>query len=161
MLISDGSPTRHLQLLTGDEVEVDLITMQPETELPPQCPNGVQDLVAPYLRRQIWKRCGGQTVLWAESWWNQQTAQEHLHDPHTTIWHNLMRDPVELRRDIDQLGQVQDEQLQKHFGRTGPFWTRSYRLFKGGQVLTVIQEVFSPALEGYLDGEPHGEPGER
>ena len=51
MLMSDGSTTRHLQLLTGDEVEVDLIAMQPETELSPQCPDGVQDLVAPYLRR--------------------------------------------------------------------------------------------------------------
>ena len=161
ILMSDGSTTRHLQLLTGDEVEVDLIAMQPEPELSPQCLDGVQDLVPPYLRRQIWKRCGGQTVLWAESWWSRQTAQETLHQPHSTIWHNLKRAPVELRRDIDQLGQVQDPRLQKRFGRTGPFWTRSYRLFKGGQVLTVIREVFSPALESCLDGKPHGGPGER
>ena len=125
--------------------------MQPETELSPQCPDGVQDLVPPYLRRQIWKRCGGQTVLWAESWWSRQTAQETLHQPHSTIWHNLKRAPVELRRDIDQLGQVQDPRLQKRFGRTGPFWTRSYRLFKGGQVLTVIREVFFPCF-GELSG---------
>ena len=161
MLLSDGSTTRHLQLVTGEEVEVDLITMQPETGLFPQCPDGVQELVAPYLRRQIWKRCGGQTVLWAESWWNQQTAQEHLHEPQSTIWHNLNRTPVELRREIDQLGQVQDQQLQKRFGRVGPFWTRSYRLFERGQVLTVIREVFSPALEAFWMGSPHAEPGER
>lgn len=161
MLMSDGSTTRHLQVLTGEEVKVDLIAMQPETELSPQCPDGVQDLAAPYLRRQIWKHCGGQTVLWAESWWNRQTAQEHLHEPHSTIWHNLKRSPVELRREIDQLGQVQDQSLQQRFGRVGPFWTRSYRLFKGGQVLTVIREVFSPALESCLEENPHGGPGER
>ena len=162
MLMSDGSPTRHLQSLTGDEVEVDLITMQPETEIPPQCPNGAQDLVvAPYLRRQVWKHCGEEALMWAESWWNQQTAQEIFHDRNVTIWRNLTRDLVELNRDIDQLGQVRNPRLQQRFGRTGPFWSRSYRLFKGGQVLTVIREVFSPALESYLDGKPHPGPGER
>ena len=162
MLMSDGSPTRHLKSLTGGDVKVDLITMQPETELPPQCPNGVQDLVAPpYLRRQVWKYCGKETLMWAESWWNQQTAQETFHDRNLTIWRNLRRDLVELNRDIDQVGQVQDPRLQERFGRTGPFWSRSYSLFKGGRALTVIREVFSPALERYLDGEPHPGPGER
>lgn len=162
MLMSDGSPTRHLKSLTGDEVEVELIAMQPETELPLQCPNGAQDLVAPpFLRRQVWKFCSKATLMWAESWWNQQTAQEIFRDRNVTIWHNLRGDLVELNRDIDQLGQVQDPRLQERFGRTGPFWSRSYSLFKGGQALTVIREVFSPALESYLDGEPHPGPGER
>lgn len=162
MLLSDGSPTRHLEMLTCEEVEVDLIVMQPEAELPPECPDGVQDLVAPYLRRQIWKRCGAQTVMWAESWWHQQTAHEHLHDPHSTIWSNLRRDPeLKLRRDIDQLGQVQNPQLERRFGREGPFWSRSYRLSKGAQVLTVIREVFSPILESYLDEDPQPRPEER
>ena len=161
MLLSDGSTTRHLQLVTGEECEVDLITMQPETSLSPQCPDGVQDLRGPYLRRRIWKRCGGQTVLWAESWWNQHTAEAHFHEPHTTLWHNLRRDPVELRREIDQLGQVQHQQFAERFGRVGPFWTRSYRFFKGGRVLTVIREVFSPVLDGFPDGEPPAEPGKR
>ena len=61
---------------------------------------------------------------------------------------------MQLRRDINQLGQVQGPRLQKDFGRTGPLKSRSYLLFKGGQVLTLIREVFSPALESYLAGDP-------
>lgn len=151
MLMSDGSPTRHLQSLTGDEVEVDLITMQPETELPPQYPNGVQDLVAaPYLRRQVWKHCGEEALMWAESWWNQQDAQDHLRDLCKPVWASLCQDRVELFREVDGLGQVESAALEQRFSVSSPLWCRHYRFFKGGQVLTVIREVFSPALEAYL-----------
>ena len=30
LLLGDGSPTRHLELLTGDPVEIELIAMAPE-----------------------------------------------------------------------------------------------------------------------------------
>jgi hypothetical protein len=40
--------------------------------------------------------------------------------------------------------------LQDRFGNPGPYWSRHYRFFRQGKALTVIREVFSPALERWL-----------
>ena len=45
--------------------------------------------------------------------------------------------------------------LQARFGRPGPFWGRCYLFHHKGRPLTLIHEVFSPALEAYL-GPMHG-----
>ena len=150
MLMGDGSPTRHLQLLTGKRVEVELIGMEPETHAPPQRPDEVAELNGPLLRRQVWLRCGEETLMWAESWWNQQDAQDHLRDLRQPVWASLCQDRVELFREVDGLGQVESAALEQRFSASSPLWCRHYRFFKGGQVLTVIREVFSPALEAYL-----------
>ena len=47
MLLGDGSPTRHLRLLTGEPVAVDLIAMEPEACLPAEAPEEVAELQAP------------------------------------------------------------------------------------------------------------------
>ena len=150
MLLGDGSPTRHLQLLTGRKVEVELIGMEPDSHTSRQLPDEVAELSGPLLRRRVWLRCGARAFMWAESWWNRQNVQEHLRDLHQPIWVSLCKDRVELFREVDGLGQVESKALAQRFSAAGPFWCRHYRFFKGGRVLTVIREVFSPALEAYL-----------
>ena len=150
MLMGDGSPTRHLQLLTGRRVEVELVGMEPETLPSHQRPHEVAELIGPLVRRQVWLCCGEETLMWAESWWNQQDAQDHLRDLRQPVWASLCQDRVELFREVDGLGQVESAALEQRFSVSGPLWCRHYRFFKGGQVLTVIREVFSPALEAYL-----------
>ena len=44
MLLGDGSPTRHLRLLTGEPVAVDLIAMEAEQEDHPGAPDEVSEL---------------------------------------------------------------------------------------------------------------------
>ncbi|MXW40165.1 MAG: DUF98 domain-containing protein [Synechococcus sp. SB0668_bin_15] len=56
MLMGDGSPTRHLQLLTGQRVEVELIGMEPETLPSSQRLHEVTELNGPLVRRQVWLR---------------------------------------------------------------------------------------------------------
>jgi chorismate--pyruvate lyase len=41
-------------------------------------------------------------------------------------------------------------ELEKEFGHAGPFWGRSYLFWQGGRPITLIYEVFSPALCKYL-----------
>jgi len=159
MLMGDGSPTRHLQLLTGQRVEVDLIGMEPEIHGSRQLPDEVAELSGPLLRRRVWLRCGAETLMWAESWWNQQDAQGHLRDLRQPIWASLCQDRVELFREVDGLGQVESEALEQRFSVSSPLWCRHYRFFKGGRVLTVIREVFSPALETYLGSSSMLDPG--
>lgn len=156
LLLGDGSPTRHLESLSGLPVEIELIAMAPETAAaadacggaPP--PPEVGELAAPLLRRQVWLRCGDQTLAWAESWWNQNQADAHLQRREQPIWRSLTSDRAELFREVDGLAQVNAPWLERRFGASGPFWSRHYRFFRGGLPLTVIREVFSPALETWL-----------
>ena len=157
MLLGDGSPTRHLQLLTGDPVEVELIAMAPEAGVDPAAPAQVAELEEPLLRRQVWLNCGGRTLGWAESWWNQAEAEAHLQDRCQPIWRSLTAGRAELFREVDGLGQVQATWLEERFGDAGPFWSRHYRFFRQGKELTVIREVFSPALAEWLGPPPSGE----
>jgi chorismate--pyruvate lyase len=150
LLLGDGSPTRHLQLLTGQPLEVELIGMAPEGQAGAGAPAEVGELVRPLLRRQVWLACGGQTLGWAESWWNQGEADAHLRDRRLPIWRSLTEGRAELFREVDGLAQVQAPWLEQRFGRRGPFWSRHYRFFRQGRELTVIREVFSPALEAWL-----------
>jgi chorismate-pyruvate lyase len=149
LLLGDGSPTRHLQLLTGAAVEVEVAAMAAEPVGWLQ-PDQVRDLKAPLLRRQVWLICNGQTLAWAESWWNQAIAEQHLKERHQPIWRSLTANRTELFREVDGLMVVQEPWLQERFQKPGPFWCRHYRFFRQGSTLTVIREVFSPALEGWL-----------
>ena len=150
MLQGDGSPTRHLRLLTGSPVAVDLIAMEADQTDHPGAPEEVKELVAPLLRRQVWLTCGGTPLAWAESWWNQAEADWHLRDRNQPIWKSLTEGRSELFREVDGLALVEGDWLDQTFGHRGPYWSRHYRFFRQGKALTVIREVFSPQLETWL-----------
>jgi chorismate-pyruvate lyase len=150
MLLGDGSPTRHLRLLTGEPVAIDLIAMEAEQGEHPGAPSEVKELQAPLLRRQVWLTCGDTPLAWAESWWNQAEAELHLQDRNQPIWQSLTQGRSELFREVDGLALVEADWLEETFGHRGPFWSRHYRFFRSGRALTVIREVFSPQLETWL-----------
>jgi chorismate-pyruvate lyase len=155
LLLGDGSPTRHLQSLTGLEVEVEVIAMEADADRCHEAPAEVAELDQPLLRRQVWLRCGCQTLAWAESWWNQLEAERHLQQRNQPIWRSLTAKRAELYREVDGLALVEAPALEEGFGRPGPYWSRHYRFFRGGKELTVIREVFSPAVEQWLGPAQH------
>ena len=150
LLLGDGSPTRHLQLLTGHPLEVELIAMAAEPADGAGAPLQVEELEPPLVRRQVWLNCGGRSLGWAESWWNQAAAAAHLRDRGRPIWQSLTAGRAELFREVDGLAQVEADWLAERFEAAGPYWSRHYRFFRQGRELTVIREVFSPALEKWL-----------
>ena len=123
MLLGDGSPTRHLRLLTGQPVAVDLIGMTPEPLDHPDAPPEVKELTPPLLRRQVWLHCDGLPLAWAESWWNQTEADLHLRDRNQPIWRSLTEGRSELFREVDGLALVNADWLELTFGLRGPFWS--------------------------------------
>ena len=56
LLLGNGSPTRHLQLLTGERTEVDLIEMSNIGMDSDDAPEAIQLLPRPRVRRQVWLR---------------------------------------------------------------------------------------------------------
>ena len=155
LLLGDGSPTRHLQSLTGLEVEVEVIAMAPDPHPGAEAPAEIAELEPPLLRRQVWLRCGQDTLAWAESWWNQEEADRHLQERNLPIWRSLTAKRAELYREVDGLALVEAPLLEQGFGQPGPYWSRHYRFFRGGHELTVIREVFAPALERWLGPAAH------
>ena len=135
LLLGDGSPTRHLQSLTGLEVEVEVIAMEADTDACHEAPAEVAELDQPLLRRQ--------------------EAARHLQERNQPIWRSLTAKRAELYREVDGLALVEAPALEEGFGRPGPYWSRHYRFFRGGKELTVIREVFSPAVEQWLGPAQH------
>jgi chorismate--pyruvate lyase len=150
MLLGDGSPTRHLRLLSGAPLTIVLIAMEAEGASGPEQPREVAELEPPLLRRQVWLTCAGETLGWAESWWNQEQAETCLRNRRQPIWSSLTEGRTELFREVDGLALVQADWLEERFRQPGPYWSRHYRFFRQGRELTVIREVFSPALERWL-----------
>jgi len=149
MLLGDGSPTRHLKLLTGHEVAIKVISMAMENNKD-GIPEEVNELEPPLIRRQVWLTCGELTLAWAESWWNYQEAEKHLQNKNQPIWKSLTQGRSELFREVDGLALVNANWLKLEFQEEGPFWSRHYRFFREQKELTVIREVFSPKLEEWL-----------
>ncbi|QLE42497.1 DUF98 domain-containing protein [Nostoc sp. C052] len=151
MLLGDGSPTRHLELLTGEPVEVDVIDMSLIGMDLDAAPELIQAVPEPRLRRQVWLRtASGQRLAYATSWWEASHVDEYLQNRSLPIWASLARLRTELYRDVRGIYYGDSSALQSGFDVTGPFWGRHYLFWHHGQPLTLIYEVFSPYLTKYL-----------
>ena len=150
MLLGDGSPTRHLQLLTNQETKIKLISMQLDPLFNKEAPKEIDQLKNPLIRRQVWIKNNNKTLAWAESWWNSEQVNQNLKSKEDPIWKNLTQDRSELFREVDNISIVTSKWLEKEFCFKGPFWSRNYRFFRNKKPLTIIREVFNPHLETWL-----------
>ena len=150
MLLGDGSPTRHLQLLTNHETKIRLISMQIDPLFKKEGPREIDQLKEPLIRRQVWIRNQNKNLAWAESWWNSEQVSQNLKSKEEPIWKNLTQDRSELFREVDSISIVNSNWLEEEFCLEGPFWSRNYRFFRNKKPLTIIREVFNPLLETWL-----------
>jgi len=151
LLLGDGSPTRHLQLLTGEPTEVDVIDMSLIGTDLDNAPDLIEKVPGPRLRRQVWLRtASGQRLAYAASWWEANHVDEYLQNRSLPIWASLARLRTELYRDVQGIYQGSSAALEEGFQENGPFWGRHYLFWHHGQPLTLIYEVFSPFLTKYL-----------
>ncbi|MEG3897293.1 MULTISPECIES: chorismate lyase [unclassified Microcoleus] len=151
LLLGDGSPTRHLQLLTGEPTEVDVIDMSLVGEDADGAPEQIVAVPGPRLRRQVWLRtASGQRLAYATSWWEASHVDEYLQNKSLPIWANLARLRTELYRDVQGIYLGNSAALESAFEQSGPFWGRHYLFWHRGKPLTLIYEVFSPYLTKYL-----------
>lgn len=151
LLLGDGSPTRHLHLLTRERTEVDVIDMSPVGLDPDGAPHILRVVPGPRLRRQVWLRtASGQRLAYATSWWEASHVDEYLQNRALPIWASLARLRTELYRDVQGLYYGHSQPLEAAFGESGPFWGRHYLFWHHGRPLTLIYEVFSPYLSRYL-----------
>ncbi|MEB3181278.1 MAG: chorismate lyase [Nostocaceae cyanobacterium] len=158
LLLGDGSPTRHLQLLTSETTEVDVIDMSLVGMDCDGAPELIEKVPGPRLRRQVWLRtASGQRLGYATSWWEASHVDEFLQNRSLPVWASLARIRTELYRDVQGIYYGHSEALEAGFGQSGPFWGRHYLFWHHGQPLTLIYEVFSPYLTKFLGQMSEGE----
>jgi chorismate lyase len=151
LILGDGSPTRHLQLLTGEPTEVDVLDMSAIGMDLDRAPAQIEAIPGPRLRRQVWLRtASGQRLAYATSWWEAQRVDQYLQDKSLPIWASLAKLRMELYRDIQGAYLGHSAELAAAFEQPGPFWGRHYLFWHDGQPLSMIYEVFSPYLIRYL-----------
>ncbi len=151
LLLGDGSPTRHLQLLTSEATEVDVLDMSVIGMINDNAPIELQEVPGPRLRRQVWLRtASGQRLAYAASWWNAEHVDEYLQNRSLPIWASLARLRTELHRDVRGVYCGTSPALSEGFGESGILWGRHYLFWHQGKPLTLIYEVFSPYLQRYL-----------
>jgi chorismate lyase len=151
LLLGDGSPTRHLQLLTGEPTEVDVIDMSPIGMNADGAPDLIQAVPGPRIRRQVWlRKASGQRLAYATSWWEASHVDEYLQNRSLPIWASLAQLRTELYRDVQGIYYGHSPALEEAFGEKGPFWGRHYLFWHHKQPFTLIYEVFSPYLTKYL-----------
>ncbi len=151
VLLGDGSPTRYLQLLTGEKIEVDVIDMSLIGNDGDSAPPQIQAISEPRLRRQVWLRtASGQRLAYAASWWDANHVDEYLQNRSLPIWDSLASLHTELYRDVQGIYYGHCPALEVAFGEKGAFWGRHYLFWHAQKPLTLIYEVFSPYLRKYL-----------
>jgi len=151
LLLGDGSPTRHLQLLSGEPTEVDVIDMSPIGMDRDHAPEQIHVVPGPRIRRQVWLRtASGQRLAYATSWWEASHVDDYLQNRSIPVWASLARMRTELYRDVQGIYCGHSAELEAAFGTPGPFWGRHYLFWHHKQPFTLIYEVFSPYLTRYL-----------
>jgi len=105
MLLSDGSVTRHLQLLTDINVTVDCFEQREIGTERTDLPSLARLIPGPSLvQRQVLLHNGDPNTtvpyVYAASWWSSDTIDKYLKDKQQPIWVSLSEGRAELYREI-------------------------------------------------------------
>lgn len=147
LLFSDGSLTRHLQILSGYSIRI-MIIKTSIAQLKDRHGNYIYFTVPyPQISRQIWLvNEKNVKVVYANSIWNQEAFNKYLTVPKIPIGKWIIDSEIDVFRYIYKIEYIYSINLENHFKCKGPFWTRYYFLIHDGEILASIQEVFSSNL---------------
>ena len=151
LMLSDGSATRALTLLTGETIQAELAEVAEVGEdrfAPPE----LALLDRPHLRRTVYlKTRSGTVISHAVSWWNKEDYGRFLKNPALPIGTNMRQAQSEYCREVCSLFLAGGPALDRRFGAEGPYLGRHYVMRHAGRPLNVIVEVYAPAIAYHLD----------
>lgn len=146
ILFSDGSLTRHLEILLKNSIKLQIykITTAKLVNYHEQfvCSN----ISYPQKNRQTWLITqNNKKILYATSIWNHSSLSTSF-SINIPIGKFLIETELDIFREIYKIDLLYSHDLEKEFNSKGPFWSRNYFLKHNQQILANIQEVFSPRI---------------
>jgi len=155
LLLGNGSPTRLLQLLTQSPIAVEVIATELLGEEPDYAPTEINLIATPRVRRQIWLKTAktDEILVYAVSWWHKDDLANFLPQPHLPVGTNLQNQRLELFRDLRGIYRGSCPELAGIFTAESSsdfYWGRHYLLWHGGRPITLIYEIFNPAIAKYF-----------
>ena len=172
LLLSDGSVTRHLRLLCPrlTRTRLECTRQGPVGTFESAggaaaVPEDVALIQGELVQREVLLRVGedgdgdgdgdadgvsSTPMVYAASWWSRETFDRYMTDSAEPMWNNLRSQNVELYREVRRVYMGDRPELEAVFGKPGPYWGRHYIFWHKGAPMTVVYEVFNPALERQL-----------
>nr|YP_010335859.1 hypothetical protein MW631_pgp043 [Chroothece richteriana]UNJ14265.1 hypothetical protein [Chroothece richteriana] len=147
LILSDGSLTRHLQLILNSTIQVE-IDMFDKHSLLNYHYCGIHSVIpGPRISRRIWLITEQkEKVVYAHSIWPRNMFLRDFSNPDQSIGNWLIESEIDVFKYIYKIEYVYSYHLEQNFNSPGPFWSRYYFLVRNGCILTSVQEVFSPLL---------------
>ena len=147
ILLSDGSLTRHLEILLGTPVELQIQTIA-NIQLRDYSERFICSKICyPQISRLVWLRAHNKgNIVYANSIWNTKILSEFITNERLPIGRLFIDLELDICKQIYQIEYVHSYELERKFQYVGPFWSRQYFLMHHGEILASIQEFFSPIL---------------
>ncbi len=155
ILLGNGSPTRLLQLLTQSPIAVEVLATDLLAQEQDFAPPEINLIGTPRVRRQICLKAAktAEILVYAVSWWQEDDYAHFLPQPHLPVGTNLQNQRLELFRDLRGIYHGSCPELADIFAdqiREQLYWGRHYLLWHGGRPITLIYEIFNPAIARYF-----------
>nr|QOS04669.1 hypothetical protein [Sarcopeltis skottsbergii] len=138
LLKSDGSFTQDLNSLTGQLIQVEILSLY----------NNIK-VKNDYTIREVWiKDQQGNKLAFAKSIWPRSMKKHLLVNLPTNqpIGQSLIQFKIDIHKDIHEIFYGYCQYLEKHFNYNGPMWGRKYTLYYENKKLATVQEIFSPQI---------------
>ncbi|CAI6003592.1 unnamed protein product [Closterium sp. NIES-64] len=117
MLLSDGSVTRHLELLLGEQVTVDCVEMRGIGHALLGLPPGTALVPGPRVQRQVHlKPASDEVLVYAASWWAAEEVKSALPAVQQPVWKTLQQQRTELFRSLERLYYGSSPHLERAHG---------------------------------------------
>nr|YP_009296842.1 hypothetical protein Bangp_103 [Bangiopsis subsimplex]AOM66185.1 hypothetical protein Bangp_103 [Bangiopsis subsimplex]ARO90455.1 conserved hypothetical plastid protein [Bangiopsis subsimplex] len=152
ILFSDGSLTRHLEILLGEFIYVK-IQAKNLWRLNPLLEKFIYSQIPyPRIKREIWLTTEKNVkVIYAISLWNNKALYKHFKNRNIPLGKILIESELDIHKQTYKIELIISSNLEKQFKRQGPFWSRSYFLIHSKNILAFVQEIFSPQILEYTN----------
>nr|AOM64568.1 hypothetical protein Riqu_089 [Riquetophycus sp.] len=143
LLTSDGSFTQNLTSLTGNTINLNIISTFIYKSF--KYTNHIREVC---LQDTIY-----QNLAFAKSTWpiyknNKITEIKKLHKK--PVGQVLIESKIDIYKDIDEIYYGYCEHLENQFQIDEPIWGRKYTIYYKNYPLTTIQEIFSPNIVNFF-----------
>ena len=138
LLKSDGSFTQNLNSLTGQIIQVEILSLYNNFKICNNC-----------TIREVWiKDQQGNKLAFAKSLWPNKIQNKLLVNlpVNQPIGQSLIQFKIDIYKDIHEIYYGYCQYLEENFHHKGPMWGRKYTLYYEDKQVATIQEIFSPQI---------------